>query len=89
MLERSHRDDTMSHPFSKCVASVGAGIPTYANTWTLKSPANSGEGAATTGAGKAGPYTATAGSLSYYEVVHDPLSYLLIIISNQTIEVSQ
>ena len=44
------------------------GIPTYANTWTLANPKNYGMGAGTVGAGKAGPNTATAGSLSYYEV---------------------
>ena len=46
-----------------------AGIPAYAVTWTLADPANSGVGAATIGAGDAGPYTASNGTLSFYEVL--------------------
>lgn len=42
---------------------AATGIPTYSRSWTLADPANSNEGAATTGPG-------TAGRLSFYEVRH-------------------
>lgn len=50
-----------------------AGIPAYAVTWTLANASNSGVGAATIGAGNAGPYTAFKGTLSFYEVPPSPL----------------
>jgi chitinase len=44
------------------------GIGTYGRGWTLASAANAGVGAPAKGASTAGPFTAAAGFLAYYEV---------------------
>ena len=46
------------------------GIPTYARTFTLRSPAHTSPGAASSGGGAAGTYTRQRGFLAYYEVSH-------------------
>lgn len=51
-------------PRSKLVV----GFPTYAKTYTLKSPEKNGIGAPTIGPGSAGNYSKAKGTLFYYEV---------------------
>jgi len=43
-------------------------MPLFARTWKLSDPADNEKGASTTGPGSAGPYTQTAGMLSYNEL---------------------
>ena len=71
-MEHCTSNGMLMIPHIECLAPGDAGVPTYAVTWTLANPGDFSEGAATTGAGNAGPYTGTAGILSYYEVLHDP-----------------
>ena len=44
------------------------GIPLYGKTFNLKSATNNGVKAETIGTGIAGPYSATSGTLFYYEI---------------------
>ncbi|XP_024108846.2 acidic mammalian chitinase isoform X1 [Pongo abelii] len=44
------------------------GFPTYGHTFILSNPSNTGIGAATSGAGPAGPYTRESGTWAYYEI---------------------
>ena len=56
-------------PAEKLMVGFGA----YARTFTLTNPSNHGLDAPTSGPGKAGAYTQSAGTLAYFEVNSDPV----------------
>lgn len=56
--------NTLNCPGNKLVL----GIPFYGQTYTLADPSVPRFGVASTGPGNAGPYTQSAGTLSYMEV---------------------
>ncbi|XP_060532351.1 probable chitinase 10 [Cylas formicarius] len=48
---------------------IALGVPFYGRTFTLSNSNNNAPGASISGAGTAGPYTATAGFLGYNEII--------------------